>query len=111
MLHALLHGKLDPTVAEPERLEDALTSTVFGTLAIVEAWDLIEDWLRVPSSAAPVREEHECWFWPRLAGGVEPHVILRIGELDTGSLSSRQSTGPGVMTCPSTRMTSDQLIR
>ena len=45
MLHALLHGKLDPTVAEPERLEDALTSTVFGTLAIVEAWDLIEDWL------------------------------------------------------------------
>lgn len=80
MLHALLHGKLDPTVAEPNRLEDALTSTVFGTLAIVDAWGLIEDWLGVPASATPAREEHECWFWPRLAGGVEPDVILRIGN-------------------------------
>ncbi len=80
MLHALLHGKLDPTVAEPNRLEDALTSTVFGTLAIVDAWGLIEDWLGVPASSTPAREEHECWFWPRLAGGVEPDVILRIGN-------------------------------
>ena len=32
MLHAVLHHKLDETTPEPQRLEDALTSTVFGTL-------------------------------------------------------------------------------
>ena len=30
MLHAVLHGKLDESLLEPDRLEDALTSTVFG---------------------------------------------------------------------------------
>ena len=32
MLHAVLHHKLDETTPEPQRLEDAITSTVFGTL-------------------------------------------------------------------------------
>ena len=41
MLHALLHGKLQESNPEPERLEDALTSAVFGTLIWVEAWDVL----------------------------------------------------------------------
>jgi hypothetical protein len=80
VLHALLHGKLDPTVAEPERREDALTSTVLGTLVLLEAWEIIGRWLKVADwqSAA---DELECWFWPRLAGGVEPDVVLRLGPV------------------------------
>lgn len=30
MLEALLHRTLDESIDEPQRLEDALTSTVFG---------------------------------------------------------------------------------
>ena len=78
MLHALLHGKLDPNVAEPERREDALTSTVFGTLVLLEAWEVIGRWLKVAEWQTE-GHELECWFWPRLTGGVEPDVVLRIG--------------------------------
>jgi len=38
MLHALLHGKLDEAEPMPQRFEDVLTSTVFGTLVFAEAW-------------------------------------------------------------------------
>ena len=34
MLHALLHGKLEESLPESDRREDALTSTVFGTLTL-----------------------------------------------------------------------------
>lgn len=81
MLHALLHGKLDPALAEPQRREDALTSSVFGTLCLVEAWDLIARWLGVVTWPAGHPENLECWFWPRLAGAVEPDVVLRLGNV------------------------------
>ena len=76
MLHALLHRKLDELTLEPQRLEDALTSTVFGTLVLTGAWNLLARWLGAPtvSATAPV----ECWFWPRLAFA-EPDVVLRLG--------------------------------
>lgn len=82
MLHALLHRKLDHTIPEPQRFEDALTSTAFGALVLVEAWDTLARWLKVES---PSRESlsatgpYECWFWPRL-GGVEPDVVVRLGD-------------------------------
>lgn len=79
MLHALLQGKLDPATSEPDRRDDALTSTVFGTLAMVEAWRVLAGWLAVPSALSE-SAERECWFWPRLAGGVEPDVVLRLGN-------------------------------
>ena len=41
MLHAVLHHKLDETTPEPQRLEDALTSTVFGTLVMTDACDVL----------------------------------------------------------------------
>ena len=79
MLHALLQGKLDPTVAEPQRREDALTSTVLGTLVLVEAWELLREWLQLPAPSGAPDAENECWFWPHLPGGVEPDVVLRLG--------------------------------
>ncbi len=79
MLHALLQGKLDPTVAEPQRREDVLTSTVFGTLVLVEAWELLGEWLQLPELSDGPDAEYECWFWPHLPGGVEPDVVLRLG--------------------------------
>jgi hypothetical protein len=80
VLHALLHGKLHSTLAEPERREDALTSTVFGTLVLLDAWGLIGKWLNVPEGQSSDSGAPECWFWPRLAGAVEPDVLLRLGE-------------------------------
>ncbi len=79
MLHALLQGKLEPTVAEPQRREDALTSTVFGTLVLVEAWELLGEWLQLPELIDGSDAARECWFWPHLPGGVEPDVVLKIG--------------------------------
>jgi hypothetical protein len=78
MLHAMLHGKLDETVPEPQRLEDALTSTVFGTLIWLEAWDILARWLEI-SSGSRNGESGECWFWPRMAFA-EPYVVLRLGD-------------------------------
>ena len=45
MLHALLRGKLDERVPEPQRIEDALTSTVFGTLLLAGSADMLASWL------------------------------------------------------------------
>lgn len=84
MLHAQLHRKLDESIPEPQRLEDALTSTVFGTLVLVDAWDVLARWLSVDSMppmselAMPVGE---CWFWPRMALRTEPDVIMRLGDV------------------------------
>jgi hypothetical protein len=79
VLHALLHGKLDESVPEPQRLEDALTSTVFGTLVWVNAWNTLTRWLRVPPLSEPENPACSAWFWPRLAFS-EPDVLLRLGK-------------------------------
>ena len=52
MLHALLHGKLDAGLSEPHRLEDTLTSSVFGTLVMVGEWELLATWLLQDFAAA-----------------------------------------------------------
>ena len=80
MLHALLHGKLDLELPEPHRREDALTSIVFGTLRMVEAWDVLANWLDAEPLSSGQEGTVACWFWPRLAGAVEPDVVLRLGD-------------------------------
>jgi hypothetical protein len=84
MLHAILRGKLDELTPEPQRLEDALTSTVFGTLVWLDQWDLLARWLLGAAHCCPVdghsADNHAIWFWPRLAGAVEPDVVLRLGS-------------------------------
>ena len=85
MFHALLHGKLDPFRPEPQRIEDALTSAVFGSLVWVEGWDLLRRWL-YPTLIVPRRPfvDRDCWFWPRLSslgGTVEPDVVLRLDDI------------------------------
>jgi hypothetical protein len=78
VLHATIHQKLDPSVPEPHRIEDALTSSVFGTLALVGAWSLLAQWLGVRSANVLPKGCH-VWFWPRLRYA-EPDVILRLGQ-------------------------------
>lgn len=85
MLHALLHGKLSESNPEPERLEDALTSTVFGTLLLADAREIVIAWIASASTLGGecgqsdcARGEWECWFWPRLAYA-EPDVVLLVG--------------------------------
>jgi hypothetical protein len=80
MLHALLHRKLDESIPEPHRLEDALTSTVFGVLVWMEAWDTLTQWLGLPHGATTAGSSNACWFWPRLALA-EPDVVLRVGNV------------------------------
>ncbi len=80
MLHAVLHGKLDESLPEPDRLEDALTSTVFGALVWTGSWDLLARWLRVGVSGdndGTFAGRWDCWFWPRMAFA-EPDVLLRL---------------------------------
>ena len=80
MLHAVLHGKLDESLPEPDRLEDALTSMVFGALVWTGSWNLLARWLQGGASggdADPVAGRWECWFWPRMAFA-EPDVVLRL---------------------------------
>jgi len=86
MLHAILHGKIDESVPEPQRREDSLTSTVFGTLVLVDAREDVLRWLgdavglHGDRLATPCEtNEMECWFWPRLRFA-EPDVVLRIGD-------------------------------
>jgi hypothetical protein len=79
MLHALLHNKLDETTPEPQRLEDALTSTVFGVIALVGAWRELARWLAVPIDTAVCEVQGDCWFWPRMAGAI-PDVVLRLND-------------------------------
>jgi len=77
MLHALLHGKLAESNPEPQRLEDALTSTIFGAIFWAEDWKLLEKWLDIPPSSTQRIPVIEYWFWPRL-GPVEPDVVFRL---------------------------------
>ena len=82
MLQALLHRKLDESTPDPQRLEDALTSTVFGVLVHVEAWKILSDWLGASPIARGITGDSqslECWFWPRMEFA-EPDVLLRMGD-------------------------------
>jgi hypothetical protein len=86
MLHALLHAKLDESIPEPQRREDALTSTIIGTLVLVEARHLLADWLTFaesrdgwPLGKVTADRHFDCWFWPRLRGA-EPDVLLRMDD-------------------------------
>ena len=80
MLHALLHGKVDESNPEPQRLEDVLTSTVFGAIFWAQDWELLQKWLGVPPSSSPRTPIIEYWFWPHLAFA-EPDVIFRLGNV------------------------------
>jgi len=83
MLHAILHRKLDPLTPDAQRLEDAVTSTVFGTLTLVERWDLLIRWLGGPSDQEAEGTAGEVWYWPTLRTPgcvVIPDVVVRIGR-------------------------------
>jgi len=86
MLQALLHRKLNELEPEPQRKEDALTSTVFGMLVYVEAWKTLAEWLgEYPLAPSTGHKDsfRGYWFWPRLESAgrvVEPDVLLRVGE-------------------------------
>jgi hypothetical protein len=80
MLHAILHGKLNEAAPEPQRLEDALTSSVFGALIWAEAWDMLATWLGIADFLEPEGGRRECWFWPRMAFA-EPDVVLTFGDV------------------------------
>jgi hypothetical protein len=82
VLHALLHRKLDPAIPEPKRLEDVVTSTVFGTLLLAGADTTLAAWFVTATAGAspepvtgPLRG---CWFWPRMTHA-EPDVVLAMG--------------------------------
>ena len=81
MLHAVLHGKLDESLPEPDRREDALTSTVFGALVWTGSWGLLARWLlQVDVSGdddGTASGRWDCWFWPRMEFA-EPDVLLRL---------------------------------
>lgn len=85
MLHAVLHHKLDETTPEPQRLEDALTSTVFGTLVMTDACGVLTAWLSRAKRVDGTREQVQAqsidgiWFWPRLALA-EPDLVLQLGD-------------------------------
>ncbi len=78
MLHALLRRKLHPSIPEPERLEDALTSAVFGPLLWMRAWTTLLEWFGDVTAPAD-SFVHGYWFWPRLELA-EPDVMVRIGD-------------------------------
>lgn len=86
MLHLELCGKL----REENRNEDSLTSTVFGTLFIANATELLVDWLRCAVRLDSVGHQTtdrlefgpgtiDYWFWPRFRG-TTPDLLLRVGE-------------------------------
>lgn len=82
VLHALLHRKLDPAIPEPKRLEDVVTSTVFGTLLLAGADATLAAWFATATAGAspePLTDPlRGCWFWPRMAHA-EPDVVLAMG--------------------------------
>lgn len=113
MLHALLHGKLDERIPEPQRLEDALTSTVFGTLLLVGRWEFLSQWLGgiVPGSGDV---ETACYFWPRLRFA-EPDVAVRVGDqlyvIESKFASGRHDKGVGDIGSEEELAAADQLVR
>jgi hypothetical protein len=77
----VLHRKLQESTPEPERLEDALTSTVFGLLVCLDAWDVLAQWLGLTRLLKPYEPvQGDCWFWPRMAYAV-PDVVLQLNDI------------------------------
>ena len=83
MLHAELRGKSAP---EDQYGEDALTSTVFGTLFTAgdAGASALSAWLARarPADAAtpawwPIRGVRDYWFWPRLREA-EPDLVIEL---------------------------------
>ncbi len=92
MLYAELHGKLDDSASNHERIEDILTSTVFGTLFLADTGvQVLCEWLgcarRMASDgriaeeipAIPADSAMQHWFWPSLAEA-EPDLLIRLGH-------------------------------
>jgi len=90
MLHAELRGKLGRGRNELERLEDTLTSTIFGTLLLGNGGRrVLAEWLNSSRDVVtgnvrmlvdpefPVKTETAgAWFWPHL-DDAEPDVLLQ----------------------------------
>lgn len=114
MLHALIHGKLDESVPEPSRLEDALTSTILGTLVLVDRPDVLYAWLDQSLGAPGVPQLHstaalEHWFWPRLPYA-EPDCVIRIGSV-LFVIEAKYRSSKGGASATDCVPTSDQLFR
>jgi hypothetical protein len=87
-MRAELAGKLSTSSGSPQdRLEDTLTDAVFSGLCYLPR-QVLAGWLR---SVLPERdrlriddataEAASFAFWPRLPGGAEPDVVIRVGSL------------------------------
>lgn len=76
VLHALRAKKLLLDQSEPWRLEDGLTSMIFGTLLAARAVNICSAWL-LKEFHPNKDDELRMWFWPRLPLA-EPDVIVQI---------------------------------
>lgn len=85
MLQAELHGKLSNNRPETihDRLEDILTSNVFGALRYLPPEKGLLAFLMTARNrrgeriqVIPQFETVEWWFWPRLRNGTEPDLLL-----------------------------------
>lgn len=118
MLHAELHGKLSSDVGDgAERLEDVLTSTVFGTLFAASAWHVVTDWLsrarRGADMIPPVESGNDAtdyWFWPWL-GTAEPDLVVRLGSTLVVIEAKYFSGKSGSSTPAEDADSTDQLVR
>jgi hypothetical protein len=110
VLHALLHNKLTPLSADPDRFEDATTSTVIGSLVFHEAWDLLAAALDLPELRDGPRH---AWFWPRL-DGAQPDVVLQLGDVLVvveAKVRSDKHNTVGKEDAVGTKEAKDQLVR
>jgi hypothetical protein len=120
MLHAELAGKIAPDAHDITRREDVLTSTVFGTLFLTEAWPCLMRWM---ARAQPVQHKEKLapmegvvearyWFWPRL-DDAEPDVVIQCGTkllvVEAKYLSGK--SGGSVFEGATVVEASDQLVR
>lgn len=84
MLHALLHNKLDESIPVSRRLEDAVTSSVFGALLMSNADHELRTWFDMatgPQADAASIDGNvvNAWFWPRLALA-EPDLVIQFED-------------------------------
>jgi hypothetical protein len=118
VLYAELHGKLSSDIGDgAERLEDVLTSTVFGTLFAAGAWDVVSEWLsracREDSDGLAIDARHgpiDYWFWPCL-DNAEPDLVLRFGTTLVVIEAKYLSGKSGSCTPSCDVVPNDQLVR